>query len=48
MPEKGEDDFYTVYAKPDEWVLEKLLKYKTRTELWGDLPVRLKYIDEKK
>ena len=42
-PEKGEEDGLVVYPKPDEKVLEKFRKYKTRTELWDDLPVELAY-----
>lgn len=40
-PEKGEEDGFTIYPKPDKKVLERLRKYKTRTELWEDLPTEL-------
>lgn len=39
--EKGEEDNFVVYPDPDMQVLEKLRKYKTRTELWDDLPTEL-------
>lgn len=42
-PEVGETDDFTVYPNPDENVLEKLQKNKTRTELWKDLPTDLAY-----
>jgi len=42
-PEKGEQDSFTVYAKPDVKVIERLKKYATRTELWDDLPTELEY-----
>lgn len=41
--EKGEEDCFTVYPDPDENVLEKLRKNKTRTELFDDLPTELMY-----
>lgn len=41
--EMGEKDNYNVYADPDEDVLNKLRVNKTRTELWKDLPTRLRY-----
>ena len=41
--EKGEEDCFTVYPDPDEKVLEKLRKNKTRTELFDDLPTELMY-----
>lgn len=37
-PELGEEDIPIVYSEPDVAVLEKLRMYKTRTELWEDLP----------
>ncbi|MBQ8246073.1 MAG: transglutaminase domain-containing protein [Lachnospiraceae bacterium] len=40
-PEKGEEDGFTIYPNPDKKVLERLRKYKTRTELWEDLPTEL-------
>ena len=42
-PEKGEKDGYTVYPNPDVKILEKLREYKTRTELWNDLPTEILY-----
>ncbi len=42
--EKGEEDGFTIYPNPDKKVLERLRKYKTRTELWNDLPTDLDYI----
>lgn len=41
--EKGEEDCFTVYPDPDEKILEKLRRNKTRTELWDDLPTELGY-----
>lgn len=40
-PEMGEADSFVVYPDPDRKVLEKLKKYRTRAELWSDLPVEL-------
>lgn len=42
--EKGEEDGFIIYPNPDKKVLERLRKYKTRTELWNDLPTDLDYI----
>lgn len=42
-PEMGEEDGFIVYPNPDRKVLEKLRCYKTRAELWKDLPVELGY-----
>lgn len=42
-PEKGEEDNFTVYPEPDVKILEKLRAYKTRKELWDDLPTELEY-----
>ena len=42
--EKGEEDGFIIYPNPDKKVLERLRKYKTRTELWDDLPTDLEYI----
>ncbi len=39
--EIGEKDGYTVFPSPDSKVLEKLKKYRTREDLWKDLPVEL-------
>lgn len=38
----GEFIYDTIYAAPVKNVTEKLMKYKTRTELWEDLPVLIK------
>ena len=43
-PEKGEEDCFVVYPRPDVKVLEKFRAYKTRTELWDDLPTELGYL----
>lgn len=43
--EKGEEDSFIVYPKPDLKVLEKLHNNKTRTELFDDLPNELGYND---
>ena len=40
-PEKGEIDGFVIYATPDKKIVERLKKYKTRTELWNDLPTEL-------
>ena len=39
----GEEDDFIVYPDPDTAILEKLTRYRTRTELWNDLPVELGY-----
>ncbi len=41
--EKGEEDGFTIYPNLDTKVLERLRNYKTRTELWDDLPTELGY-----
>lgn len=41
--EKGEEDGFVIYPDPDVKVLEKFRIYKTRTELWNDLPSELGY-----
>lgn len=41
--ELGEKDIHIIYPEPDANVLEKLRAYKTRTELWRDLPTELAY-----
>ena len=41
--EKGEEDGFIIYPNPDKKVVERLRKYKTRTELWDDLPTELEY-----
>jgi transglutaminase-like putative cysteine protease len=40
-PEKGEIDGFVIYPTPDKKIVERLKKYKTRTELWNDLPTEL-------
>lgn len=40
-PELGEEDIPVVYPEPDANVLEKLIRFGTRTELWNDLPTEL-------
>jgi hypothetical protein len=40
-PEKGEIDGFAIYPTPDKEIVERLKKYKTRTELWNDLPTEL-------
>ncbi len=42
-PEKGEEDNFTVYPNPAAKILDKLKEYKTRAELWYDLPTELEY-----
>lgn len=39
----GECDGLVVYPKPDKKIVELLSTYKTRTELWNDLPTDLAY-----
>ncbi|MCI7691286.1 MAG: transglutaminase family protein [Oscillospiraceae bacterium] len=41
--EKGEEDCFMVYPDPDEKILEKIRRNKTRTELFDDLPTKLMY-----
>lgn len=41
--EKGEEDGFVVYPKPDVNVLTCLRNSKTRTELWDNLPTELGY-----
>lgn len=41
--ELGEKDILIIYPNPDVNILEKLRAYKTRTELWNDLPMKLAY-----
>ena len=43
-PNMGEKDIDIVFPQPDEKVLEKFGAYKTRTELWNDLPTELAFI----
>ena len=42
-PEKGETDCLKVFPVPDNIVVSKLKKYRTRTELFDDLPTELGY-----
>lgn len=42
-PELGEEDDFAVYPDPDKKVVERLKKYRTRTELWKELPTELAY-----
>lgn len=42
-PEKGETDCLKVFPAPDNIVVSKLKKYRTRTELFDDLPTELGY-----
>lgn len=44
-PEKGEEDGFIVYPDPDLKIVEKLKKYKTRKQLWKDLPTELAYLE---
>ena len=41
LQEKGEIDGFMIYPTPDKKIVERLKKYKTRTELWNDLPTEL-------
>ena len=45
--EIGETDDCVVYPKADVNVIEKLIRNKTRTELWRDLPTELDYYKDK-
>lgn len=40
-PQMGEVDNCVVYPAPDKNILEKMRKYKSRAELWADLPDEL-------
>ena len=40
-PEFGEEDFKTIYAEPAAEVIAALTEYKTREELWEDLPTKI-------
>lgn len=46
-PEKGEEDSFIIYPDPDKKILEKFGKYRTRTELWNDLPTELAYSERR-
>ncbi len=41
--EKGEEDGLVIYPSPDVKVLEQLKKFRTRSELWNNLPIALAY-----
>ena len=40
-PERGEEDFKTIYAEPAAEVIAALTEYKTREELWEYLPTQI-------
>ena len=42
-PEKGEEDGFVIYPKPDVKIIEKLKENETRTALWNKLPTELGY-----
>lgn len=46
-PEMGEEDSFIIYPDPDKKILEKFEKYRTRTELWNDLPTELAYSERR-
>lgn len=46
-PEKGEEDGFIVYPDPDLKIVEKFRKYKTRTQLWENLPTELAYNEKR-
>ena len=46
-PEMGEEDSFIIYPDPDKKILEKFGKYRTRTELWNDLPTELAYSERR-
>ena len=39
--ELGEEDIWTIFAQPHESIISKFIHYKTRTQLWTDLPTTL-------
>ena len=41
--EKGEEVGFIIYPNPVKKILERLKKYRTRSELWNDLPTELDY-----
>lgn len=41
--EKGEEDGFIIYPNPNKKILERLKKYRTRSELWNNLPTELDY-----
>ena len=42
--ELGEEDIWTVFAQPHENIISKFIHYKTRTQLWTDLPTTLEIV----
>jgi transglutaminase-like putative cysteine protease len=40
---KGEEDGFVIFSRPDKNILDKFQLYKTRTELWHDFPSELAY-----
>jgi Transglutaminase-like enzymes, putative cysteine proteases len=40
-PEHGEEDFKTIYAEPAAEIIFALTEYKTREELWKNLPTKI-------
>lgn len=42
--ELGEEDIWTIFAQPHENIVSKYIHYKTRTQLWTDLPTTLEII----
>lgn len=42
-PEMGETENFIVYPDPDIYVLNTLRENRTRTELWNNLPTKLRY-----
>lgn len=43
----SKEDSVIIYPDPDKKILEKLGKYRTRTELWNDLPTELAYSERR-
>lgn len=42
--ELGEEDIWTVFAQPHENIISKFIHYKTRMQLWTDLPTTLEIV----
>ena len=42
--ELGEEDIWTVFAQPHENIISKFIHYRTRTQLWTDLPTTLEIV----
>ena len=42
--ELGEEDIGTVFAQPHENIVNRFIHYKTRTQLWTDLPTTLEIV----